>query len=143
MSNLSLFFKINKKVKDNVFFPATKSLLSEDGTPLLWEIKPISTKEDEAIRDSCTKEIPIPGRPNMYRNRIDTSAYISKLLAACVVFPDLYNSELQDSYGVKTPEELLKEMIDNSGEYTEFTRYVQEFNGFNLSMNDQADEAKN
>ena len=143
MSDLSLFLKKNKVVKNNVFYAATKSLRGEDGKPLLWEIKPISTKEDEAIRDACTSEIPVRGRPNVYRNKLDTGKYVTKLIAASVVYPDLLNAELQDSYGVKTSEDLLKEMVDDSGEYMELTAFVQRLNGFNISMDEQADAAKN
>ena len=143
MSNVSLFLKKNKIVKPNAFFPATKSLCDENGEPLLWEIKVLATKEDEAIRDECTREVQIPGKLHMYRSKVDASAYIGKLLAACVVFPDLGNAELQDSYGVKTPEDLLKEMIDDSGEFTKFTAFVQQYNGFDISMNDRMDEVKN
>jgi len=143
MSTMSAFLKKNKIVRENVFFPATRSLCDENGEPLKWELKPLSTKEDETIRDACTREVPIPGKPNMYRHKVDATAYIGKLLAASVIFPDLYNAELQDSYGVKTPEDLLKEMVDDPGEYTEFTSFVQEFNGFSVSMQEQVDEAKN
>jgi len=143
MSNLSRFMKTNKTIKENTTFAATKSLTDEEGKPLMWEIQPLSTKDDEAIRDACTMEVPVKGKPNLYRNKVDASKYISKLLAASVIFPDLHNAELQDSYGVKTPEDLLKEMIDEPSEYTEFTAFVQGFNGFNVTMDEKVDEAKN
>jgi len=143
MSTMSAFFKKNKTFKQNVFFPATKSLCDKNGEPLKWEIRPLTTKEDEKIRDACTREVPIPGKPNMFRHKVDASAYIGKLLAASVVYPDLYDAELQDSYDVKTPEDLLKEMIDDPGEYTDFTAFIQNFNGFNVSMQEQVNEAKN
>ena len=44
---------------------ATKSLVDENGEPLLWEIRPIKTKEDEKLRNECTREVPIPGKPNI------------------------------------------------------------------------------
>ena len=143
MSNIALFMKKNKSTKENTFTAATKSLVDENGEPLLWEIQPISTKADEKIRDACMIEVPIKGKPNMFRSKVDTSKYISKLLAAAVVSPDLLNAELQDSYGVKTPEDLLKEMIDVPSEYTEFTAFVQKFNGFDVSMDEKTEEAKN
>ena len=143
MSSMSMFFKQNKIAKENTFFPATKSLCDENGKPLEWEIKPLSTKEDEKIRDACTLEVPIPGKPNMYRNRVDTSKYIARLISASVVFPDLYNAELQDDYGVSTPEDLIKEMVDDPGEYTAFMAFIQKFNNFNITLQDDIDEAKN
>ena len=143
MSNVARFMKSNKTVKENTLFAATKSLCSDDGNPLEWEIQPITTKQDEKIRDECTMEIPVKGKPNLYRNKVDATKYIGKLLTASVVYPDLFDAELQDSYGVKTPEDLLKEMIDDPGEYTEFTAFVQKFNGFNVSLDEKIDDAKN
>lgn len=143
MSNLSLFLKKNKKLKENTTYPATKSLLDEQGNPLEWIIKPLTTKENENIRESCTFEVPVKGKPNMFRPKVDTNQYLAKMIVASVVEPNLYNAELQDSYDVKTPEDLLKEMIDDPGEYNDFAAFIQQFNGFNTSLNDKVEEAKN
>lgn len=143
MSKLSMFLRKNKKVRDNTKFPATTSLVDADGNALEWEIKPLSTKKNEQIREECTREVPIKGKPHMFRQKIDSSAYGTKLIVASVVDPDLYNAELQDSYGVKTPEDLVQEMIDNPGEFANFQKFIQEFNGFTEKMEDEVEEAKN
>lgn len=135
--------KINKVARENTVFAATKSLCDEDGRPLEWEIKPLSTREDEKIKEQCTMEVPVKGKPNLYRPKLNTTEYLAKMVAASVVFPDLLNAELQDSYGVKTPEDLLKEMVDDPGEYNDFALFVQKFNGFNVSLDEKVDEAKN
>ena len=88
-------------------------------------------------------DVPVKGKPNMYRPKLDTSKYIAKMLCACIVDPNLYDKELQDSYGVMTPEELLKEMIDDPGEYQDFASFVQDYNGFNTSFEEKVEEAKN
>ena len=142
MSNLRLFLKQNKKVKENTKYAATKSLVDENGEPLLWEIRPIKTKEDEKLRDECTREVPIPGKPNMYRYKLDATEYMTKLAVASIVFPNLYDAELQDSYGVKTPEDLLKEMVDDPGEYNDLLLFIQNFNGFS-ALDEKVEEAKN
>ena len=143
MSNFSQFMKSNKKKKENTTFPATKSLLDADGNPLEWTIKPLSTKDNENIRDACMIDVPVKGKANLFRPKLDTSKYISKMLCACIVEPNLYDKELQDSYGVMTPEELLKEMVDDPGEYQAFVSFVQDYNGFNTTLEDKIDEAKN
>ena len=143
MGNLSLFLKKNKKVKTNAFYPATKSLCDENGNPLLWEIKAITTAESEEIRSACTTEVPVVGKKGMYRPKMDSSLYVAKLIAASVVFPDLYNKELQDSYGVTKPEELLKQMVDDPKEYNDFVEYIQNFSGLDESLDDKVEEAKN
>ncbi len=143
MSDFSRFMKKNKIAKGNTTFQATKSLVDEKGIPLEWVIKPLTTKENDSIRDECMIEVPVKGKPNMYRPKLNTSKYIARMLCACVVEPNLYDKELQDSYGVMTPDELLKEMIDDPGEYQSFASFVQDFNGFNTTMDDRIEEAKN
>ena len=143
MSKFAKFMKANKAVKENGFYPATKSLCNERGNPLEWEFKHISSKENEEIREGCTIDIPVTGKPNMYRPKLKSSLYIQRMIAASVVMPDLFDSELQDSYGVKTPEDLLMAMVDDPGEYNELAAFVQKFQGFDVSIKDKVDEAKN
>ena len=133
MSNFSAFMKSNKKQRSNELYAATKSLTDGNGVPLLWELRPVTTRENEAIREQCTTEVQKPG---MYRQRVDTSEYQAKLMAAAVVTPNLNDAELQDSYGVMSAEELLKEMLDDAGEYTELAVKVQQISGFTTLAED-------
>lgn len=143
MSNLSRFLKQNKKMKENTTYKATKSLTDEKGNPLDWIIKPISTKENDVIRDECVTEIPVKGKVGVYRQKLNTSKYIAKLIVASVVEPNLYDKELQDSYSVMSAEDLIKEMIDDPGEYSEFGVFIQNFNGFTETIDEEVEEAKN
>ena len=66
MSKFSRFMKANKVVKKNEMYAATKSLCDENGEALKWEFKHITTKEDEKLRDECTTEVQVKGKPNLY-----------------------------------------------------------------------------
>lgn len=143
MSKFAKFMKANKAVKENEMHPVTASLCDEKGNPLEWEFRHITSKENETIRESCTIEVPVTGKPSMYRPKLKTSDYIRRMIAASVVMPDLFDAELQDSYGVKTPEDLLMAMVDDPGEYNDLAAYIQRFQGFNVSFEDKVDEAKN
>ena len=143
MSEFSRFMKANKIVKENGTYAPTKSLCDENGKPLVWEFRHVTAKETEDIRDACTIDVPVTGKPNMYRPKTKTNLYIRKLIAASVVVPDLYDAQLQDSYGVKTPEDLLVAMVDDMGEYNELTAFVQRFQGLDTTFEDKVDEAKN
>lgn len=143
MSNLSKFLKKNKKQRENTTFAATKSIADENGKALEWVLRPLTTKMNEDIRDECTVEIPVDKKRHMYRQKLNTSKYGTKLIVASVIEPDLNNAELQDSYGVKTPDELVQEMIDDPGEFAEFQKFIQEYNGFAEKDSEAVDEAKN
>ena len=143
MSKFSKFMKANKIEKKNEMYAATKSLCDENGKPLEWEFRHITSKENEDLRDACTIDVPITGKPNMVRQKVKSSLYIQKMVAASVVVPDLYDKDLQDSYGAMTPEELLLAMVDDPGEYNDLASFVQKFQGFNVSFDEKVDEAKN
>ena len=142
MSNLSRFLKKNKVQKKNERYAPTASLKFDDGTPLKWEFKHLTTKEDEEIRDSCTTEIPIRGKAGAYRQKFNASRYLAEMIVASTVEPDLYNAELQDSYGVKTPTDLLYALVDDPGEYQDFCIWMQKFQGFDV-LEDKVKAAKN
>ena len=143
MSKFAKFMKSNKTVKENGFYAPTRSLCDENGKPLEWEFRHITSKENEDLRDACTIDVPITGKPNMFRQKVKSSLYIQKMVAASVVVPDLYDKDLQDSYGAMTPEELLLAMVDDPGEYNDLASFVQKFQGFNVSFDEKVDEAKN
>jgi hypothetical protein len=138
MSELSFFLKDNKLKRENVFFAATKSLVDKDGEPLLWELRPVTTREDEMVREECTGFDSLTGR-----FRLDVSRYMAKIASLCVVEPNLYNANLQNSYDVATPEELIREMIDDPFEYQSFVRFVQRFGQTDTTMSERIETAKN
>lgn len=136
MENLKLFLKENRIKRDNIFYAASESIKDENGEALKWELRCVSTEEDEKIREDCI-------RAAKRGVRMDYNLYLKKLAAASVVFPPLYNAALQDSYGVHSPEELIVKLLDKPGEYQEFCRVVQRMNGFDVSMKEKVEEAKN
>ena len=140
--NLSAFLAENAFSVENVKFAASKRFMGDDGKPMLWEIKTITGTEDEALRKSCAKRVPIPGKKNQYQKETDYDMYLGKLAVACTVFPDLNNKELQDSYKVMGADVLLKTML-TPGEYADYLTKVQEVCGFETTLQDEVDEAKN
>ena len=143
MSNFTRFMKENKKVEGYGKYAPTKSLTDDKGNPLEFEFRHISSRENEELRDSCTVDVQVKGKPNAFRPRFNASRYMTKLVAASTVVPDLYNKELQDSYGVMSPEDLLLALVDNPGEYNALEEWVQKFQGFDKTLEDKVAEAKN
>lgn len=141
--SLKYFLKNNKVERENQFFAASQAFKDENGEVLKWEIKPLTTKENERIREECTTEVPVKGKPNMYKPKLNYSKYSAKLIASAVVFPNLHDKELQESYGVMSAEELIIEMLDNPSEYNRLIEFINDFNGFRESFQDKVEEAKN
>lgn len=140
MSDLSRFLKKNKPVAANEFYPATRSLVDENGAPLLWELRRLTSKQNADIQNDCMVGVTVKKRTEY---KFNTAMYLAKIAAASVVFPDLQSSELQVSYGASNPENLIMEMIDDPGEWNAFVTHIQELNGFDKSLGEDIDEAKN
>lgn len=73
--------------------------------------------------------------------KFDTTGYNKRIMVEAVVFPDLKNKELQDSYEVVGEEALLDEML-LYGEQAKLTKAINELNGFK-SIDERVEEVKN
>lgn len=141
MSDFTVFMAGNAQKAETVKYAASKRFVVKN-KPVEWELKAIDSDMDEAIRKECTKKIPVAGKRGQYTQETDTDKYIAKMCVACTVYPNLNDAELQDSYGVKSADALLRKML-LPGEYTEYKAKVMEINGYDMSMEELVEEAKN
>lgn len=142
MSNLRGFLAENAVRVENTKHIVSKRFLDDSGDPIAWEIGCITSSDDEALRKSCTKRVPITGKRNQYSQDLDVNLYLGKLAAKCTLFPNLDDVELQNSYGVMGADALLKTML-TPGEYADYLLKVQEVNGFDTTFEESIEEAKN
>ena len=127
MSNsVSQFFKDNRKDRDNEKYAATKRFVDDKGEAIEWVLRPLSSKRVDFIR----------------KNAKDDDELSRKLTAEAVVFPNLRDTGLQDSYGVKKPEDLLYELM-YPDELIALEMKVLEMNGFDKNLIDYVNIAKN
>lgn len=141
MSNLSAFMCPNVEQIANARFAASPRFKGKDGKPMEWEIRCISADEYARIRSGCIKQVPVPGKKGQYTQQMDTFAFQAKICARCTVFPDLTNTELQNSWGAAKPEELLAKMLVG-GELEDYATEVFQINGFKTE-DELVDDAKN
>lgn len=142
MGDLSCFFSQNAIKSENEKFVVSPRFLDKDKKPVEWEIQAITSKEDESLRRECTKRVPVTGKRGQYTQETDYNLYLGKLAARCTVYPDLNNKELQDSYHVMGADALLKAML-TAGEFAGYIEKVQQVNGFDATMEELEEEAKN
>lgn len=140
MSDFSVFMNGSKANEVTKFVVSER--FKKNGKPVEWEIKPIDSDLDELLRKDCTRKVPIAGKRGQYTQELDNDKYIGRMCAACTVYPNLKEAEFQDAFGVKTEDALLKKLL-LPGEYTEYKAKVMEVNGYDLSMEELVDEAKN
>ena len=142
MNGLSAFLPQNAIKAENQKHVVSARFLDKDNKPMIWETRIIASSEYEAIKSSCMKRIPVPGKKGMYTSDLDTEKLFSQLVAKCTVFPDLNNAELQDAYGVMGAEKLARTML-LPGEFDEYVGRIQEWHGFSTDFDELVDDAKN
>lgn len=134
--DLKYFLKDHKKKKVNIFYAATESIRDDNDKPVKWELKHLDSKAVDAIRtDSTTYDED--------GNETIADDFMARICAEAVVYPDLRNVELQDSYGVSDPVDLLYALMDNPGEMMRLQTKVSEMNGFDIKLKDKIETAKN
>lgn len=142
MSEFKAFFAENVEKVDALNYVVSERFKDENGKPIPWVLKALSAKEEEAVRAEATRREPVPGKPGQYREKMDTNAYVRKIAVRTVIWPDLNNAELQNSYGVFDAESLLQTML-LSGEMIHLTEKVTEVNKLSETFDEKVEEAKN
>ena len=140
MNNLQAFFAQNAEVTTNIKEIISTRFKDSKGSVIPFEFRALNSEEDKNIKKSCMKKVKM--KKGVYQDELDIDTYTCKFLAASIVFPDLKNEELQKSYGVIGEVDLLRTML-LPGEFTEASLIAQSINGYNKSMNDLVEEAKN
>lgn len=132
--DLKAFLQDNKRKKKNIFYAVSKDFVDENGKPIKWELKHIKARVADEIRSEAMSED---------GENFDFNLYAARVMAESVVYPDLRDIELQDSYGVNTPEDLLYEMVDNPGELSALQAKVFEMAGLAETAEEKVEQAKN
>lgn len=138
MSSLKAFFAQNVRPAAVEEVVVSERFVDEAGKPIPWKVRALTEAENEQLRRASMQ----PQRKKGDAPEIQPDEYLAKVTVASVVFPDLKDVELQQSYGVLGAEELLKKML-LPGEYARLVQKVQEVNGFDRDINELVDEIKN
>lgn len=132
--DMEVFFKAFRG-RSCYFYEVCRDIKDEYGESVKWKFRPLKTEEEEEIREEAME---IKNGQYVLNRR----KYIEKLVTASIMYPNLMDARLQDSYNAKTPETLLKRIVSVPGEYAALCRLVQEKNGF-VSLKEDVEQAKN
>lgn len=136
--DLKLFLNNGNNGNETFEYTPTQKFKDSNGKAIPWVFKKLSIEEYEAIRDECTSI----NFADKGKTKFQNTLFNKKIVCNSVVEPNLNNAELQDSYGVKKPEDLITKLFDNVGEYLDLINYLLNMNGFK-SASEYSKEAKN
>ena len=122
-------------------YVASKRFVDKDGNPIPWKLRVITNDELDAMTKRCRKREYNP-KTREYSITTDSTQLELDMICAAVVYPNLNDAKLQDSYGTVGAENTVKAML-TPGEYTDLARAVTEVAGFQMGMEEQVKTAKN
>ncbi|WP_304178031.1 hypothetical protein [Leptotrichia trevisanii] len=140
MKDLKFFLKQNTIPVENQEVEVSKRFKDDTGNTVKFEIKSISNEMDDALRKQNTRQV--KKAKGVIVPELDQQKYFVDLVLKSLVYPDLDDKELQDSWGVMDSRELINAML-LPGEYTALLQEVQKINGWDLNVEDIKDEVKN
>ena len=112
---MKAYYKQNRKQIESKNIVISERLTDEQGNAVIWEVKPLSQKENENILKKC----------RVMKEERKQNLYEVMVLAESVVFPDLNSVKLQNKYCVVGKETLLLELL-TAGEYEKLKKVVEE-----------------
>ncbi|SFC63507.1 phage tail assembly chaperone [Clostridium uliginosum] len=120
----------------------TEREITLGGKKKIMKFKPISADLGDKLRKKNRKIKFVKGQRII---ETDQDRYISDLIIETTTCPDLKNSELQSSWAVMGAEQLLSAMKSKmkDGEFSDWSTIVSEVNGYDKSVNELVEEAKN
>lgn len=134
MASLKAFFKANKKTRPNVKFVVSEGFTDDAGKALEWELTPLTSVKNNKIMESCYYD-KRTGVGKQTEQRFNQIAYQTRMAAASVVYPDLADAELQNSYGATNKTDLLVAMLD-AAEMSGLSAKIAEISGFDAEEQD-------
>ncbi len=133
-------FMLQNAIKvENEKFVVSERFLDTENRPVEWELRTLTKFEEEQIMKSCYRLIEKNGK---HVNEFDDLLFTGKVTASRVVYPELNNKELQDSYRTMSSDELLKTMLTAS-EYLRLQVKLKVMGNRKTKLEDMVEQAKN
>lgn len=137
------FLKGNAKPIENIEMIVSKRFTDNEGNPIPWILKQLTGKESNELRKRFTKKI--KNKLGRIEEQFNSEGYQEAFITNSIVFPDLTNTKLQQSYGALGAYDLLQKML-SADELANLQIKVSGFAEEEIienSMDNLVEEAKN
>lgn len=144
MNNLQAFFAQNAEQPTQVEKVISKRFKDAEGNPIPFIFKAIDPARDAELRTQATKKTLITQgkQKGQFRSEFQPARYQNLFTIESIVWPNLKDAALQNSYEVVGEEQLYNEML-TPGEATDAFLAAQEANNYEIDLEDLVEQAKN
>lgn len=139
--NFKAFMAENAIKYNEVEYVASERFVDENGKPIPWRFRILTEAENNKIRNQCIRRV-TDAKTRQTTTEVNRDKYNDMLIEKCVIYPNLNDAALQESYGAVGAVELAKTML-MPGEYTDLILAVDEANDFESGMAEKIRRVKN
>lgn len=139
--NFKAFMAENAIKYNEVEYVASERFVDENSKPIPWRFRILTEAESQKIRAKCKKRV-TDARTRQTSIETDNEKYNDLMIEQCVIYPNLNDAALQESYGAVGAAELARTML-LPGEYANLSMAITEANGFDSGMADKIKRVKN
>lgn len=126
MKNISIFFKENNLKNEVRKIALSDRFKDEEGEIVEFEIQPLNPVEFTKLKDNKT-QVKVRNDGTAYP-KMDTIEITKELISKCILYPNLNDVELQNSYGVMGALNLATEILTIK-EFNTLVDYLWEIHG--------------
>lgn len=151
--SLKAFMREAAKTEEIVKVPGPETMLDENGSPIMLEVKILSNETIQDINDMCTQRVMAVdknGKPYIengevaFKKTINNRKVTGHILAEALVYPDLKDPELMKFFNCFDISEMAAKVFPKVDEYMHVTQAVLSALGFGRDPDDGlVDTAKN
>ncbi len=138
--DLSFFMPSKAKQVEVEETPISKRFTDDKGNIIPFKMRPITTERIDQIEALNTRKTRFKGQQ---QEKVDYARFIAQVAVETTIYPDFRSEELRQAYKTEDPIEVAKSVLHVGGEYTNWISKASEINGFDDTLEDLEEAAKN
>jgi len=139
--DLSYFMPGNVEVTEETKAPISRRFKDKEGKVIPFIFKPITTDRVDELEKLHTKPV-IKGNKKV-GEKVDNARFMAHIAVESTVYPNFKAVEMRKAYKSEDPIEIAKKVLNVAGEYSNWIAKAAEVNGFEDSVEDLEEIAKN
>lgn len=143
VDDLSFFLPENMEETEEVARPVSRRFKDKEGKVIPFRFKAISTARVEEIEKLCMEPVYTGSRKKKIGEKLNNARYMALIAVETTLYPNFRSAELRKAYKQQDPIEVAKKMLHVAGEYAEWLHAANEINGFDDTLEDLEEAAKN
>lgn len=143
VNDLSFFMPGAAEEVEEVERFVSKRFKNQKGNVIPFRFKPVTTSRIDELEKFHTEPIYSGTRRKKVGEQVNQSRFMAAIAVETTVYPNFKAPELRKAYGEQDPIEIAKKMLHVGGEYSTWIQIASEINGFDDSLEDLEDAAKN